>query len=335
MNEVYPGIFLIEEKSGRENYKPSINIYILAGPNGLIFEAGYGDKKSIRKLIKTVEEIKQHYDSEGKKFHLMGVFPSHNHPDHVSGLKQIRKRLNVKIILSRKTADFIHDKKSYFRDFSYDNLKDFISLNHRFSSKFFYRLQIHLMKITYRLFYGLSYIDDPDIIIQNDSELMINNEKWRIIHSPGHASDHISLYNEEKGILFSGDNIIRAITTWLGPYDSNIEQYIESIEHIKQLPNLKLILSAHGDPIENPMERMQELIDHRNFRKKQVLDIIKKGSEKGVSLDDVVNRIYPNSKLLKRSLAGEWIYLTLRMLEKENKIRRMSYKKKTKFRFND
>ncbi|KKL18500.1 hypothetical protein LCGC14_2474880, partial [marine sediment metagenome] len=45
MKEVYQGIFLIEEK-GR--FSPSDNIYVLAGSDGLIYDAGYGSKKALR-----------------------------------------------------------------------------------------------------------------------------------------------------------------------------------------------------------------------------------------------------------------------------------------------
>ena len=42
MKEVYPGIFLIKEKGTFGAIKPPENIYVLAGPDGIIYDAGYG-----------------------------------------------------------------------------------------------------------------------------------------------------------------------------------------------------------------------------------------------------------------------------------------------------
>jgi len=52
MEEVIPGIFLIKEKSGFERIKPSENIFVIAGPDGLIFDAGFGNKKVVKLFIK-------------------------------------------------------------------------------------------------------------------------------------------------------------------------------------------------------------------------------------------------------------------------------------------
>lgn len=46
MKEVYPGIFFIRESGGMLGIaKPPENIYVLAGNDGLIFDAGYGTKR--------------------------------------------------------------------------------------------------------------------------------------------------------------------------------------------------------------------------------------------------------------------------------------------------
>ena len=51
MIEVYPGIFLIKEKGTSGAIKPPENIYVLAGSDGIIYDAGYGTKKAIKHLI--------------------------------------------------------------------------------------------------------------------------------------------------------------------------------------------------------------------------------------------------------------------------------------------
>jgi hypothetical protein len=46
MQEVYPGIFMVTEKGAWGVLKPSTNIYIIPGKGGIMYDAGYGSRKS-------------------------------------------------------------------------------------------------------------------------------------------------------------------------------------------------------------------------------------------------------------------------------------------------
>ncbi len=48
MEEVAEGIFRITEKGSCGAIKPSVNIYIIPGSNGLVYDAGYGTIRDVR-----------------------------------------------------------------------------------------------------------------------------------------------------------------------------------------------------------------------------------------------------------------------------------------------
>jgi len=238
--------------------------------------------------------------------------------------------LGLEIILTKKIAKTIRDKVSFEANFRGDDYEDFLRI--KTSLRKIWNL---LRRIGTRLFFrsvhGLTYLDHPDEVIDEDSVIVINNEPWHIFPSPGHSPEHISLYSEEKGILFSGDNVLKMRSTWLGPPESNISDYIETIKKLQNLPNLKLILPAHGEIIENPKETLSAIIERMNERQKQVLDAIYNHSEKGLTPDDILNLIYPHNKRFTRIIARDWIVLTLKLLEKKGVIRRATVKKKILF----
>ena len=124
---------------------------------------------------------------------------------------------------------------------------------------------------------------------------------------------------------------MRSITTWLGPPDSNISEYIKTIQQIQSLPNLKLILSAHGSPIEGPTERLSEILKHRNEREQQVLNLIIQSSKKGISPDKIIKALYPKKGKFMHQVARGWVVLTLKMLEKQGKVTRIEEKKEILF----
>ncbi|MCK4379871.1 MAG: MBL fold metallo-hydrolase [Candidatus Lokiarchaeota archaeon] len=331
MKEVYPGIFLIKEKGTFGAIKPPENIYVLAGSDGIIFDAGYGTKKAVKHFIRDLKKVEEYYKEQNKEFKLTRILVSHCHPDHFSGLKRIREALGIPISLTKKSAEIIKDKKSFIKSFETDAYEDYLRVRKKITQRIINVLRNVGSRLFYQRIYGVSYIDDPEEILDNNTELIINGEVWQIFPSPGHAIDHISLYNKEKGILFSGDNILRSITTWLGPPNCEVVEYINSIETIQKLPNLKLIFAAHGSPIENPKERITEILSHRKEREKQVLNIIYDNSYNGISPKDIIKTIYPKDSRFLHQVARGWIVLTLKMLEGKNLIKRQDTKKKILF----
>ena len=331
MIEVYPGIFLIKEKGSSGAIKPPENIYVFAGSDGIIYDAGYGTKKAIKHLIRELQEIEESYKAQNKEFKLTRILVSHCHPDHFSGLKRLRQLLGIKITLTKRSAKIIKNRTSFIKSFETDAYEDYLRVRRKITRRIINVLRNVGSRLFYQRIYGVSYIDDPEEIIDDTTEISINGENWRIFPSPGHAIDHISLYNEEKGILFAGDNILRSITTWLGPPNCNIPEYIKSLEAIQKLPNLKLILSAHGSPIENPKDRIADILLHRKEREKQVLKIIYDNKEKGISPKGIIKTIYPEHSRFLHQVARGWIVLTIKMLEEKKLVNRQDTKKKILF----
>ena len=328
MKEVYPEIFLIEEQ-GR--FSPSDNIYVLAGnDDGLIYDAGYGSKKALKHFFEEFKEIQKFYEKQNKKFKITRIIASHGHSDHFSGLTAVSSTLGLEIILTEKIAKTIKDKVSFEVNFHGDDYEDFLRV--RTPGRKIWNLLRRLgTNLFFRRIHGLSFLDHPDEIIEENSSMIINGEHWKIFPSPGHSPEHISLYSEEKGILFSGDNILKMQSTWLGPPESNITDYIETIKKIQNLPNLKLILPAHGEIINNPKETLSAILERMNKRKRQVLEAITSNSKNGLSPDDILNLIYPNTKKFTRIIGRDWIVLTLKMLEEKELIKRLVVKKKILF----
>ncbi|MFX1457244.1 MAG: MBL fold metallo-hydrolase [Promethearchaeota archaeon] len=329
MKEVYPGIFLVEEK-GR--FRPSDNIYVLAGKDGIIFDAGYGYKRAIKLFLRDFNEIEKIYKEQQKEFNITSIIVSHGHSDHFSGLKRISEALNLKIMLTANISKTIKDKVSFESNFRGDDYEDYLRVRNKFIQKIWNELR-HLGTILFfRSFHGLSFLESPDIILNENSVISINDEPWTIISSPGHSPDHISLYNEEKGILLSGDNILKMHSTWLGPPESNMGDYIETIKKLQNLPKLKLILPAHDETIDNPKETLVAILERMHERENQVLNAIRNGSEKGVSPDEILKILYPKRrKKITRIIGRDWVVLTLKYLEEKRIIERKIVRKKILF----
>jgi len=335
MKEVSSDIFLIKEGKERLTVKALVNIYVIGGPDGLIFDAGYGSKKQVKLVIREISKIKNLYESKEKLLKITRIMPSHAHPDHFSGLKYLKKKLGLKIITTRKTADIITSKRSFLKSFDSSFLTSDVekkSINEERKIP----LKSKILYFFFRRFYRVCLIKEPDEIVEENAEISINDEKWKIIPSPGHSIDHIYLYNEKKGILFSGDNILYGKTTWLGPPNSNLEDYTNSLEIVLNLTNLKYIFPAHGNIIrDNPREKVKELLEHRRLKTQQIFELLKESSGKKFTFKAVVKLIYPKTSLSKRMIRSGWIWETLKMLNRKNLIQSIEHNNQTYFYFNE
>ncbi|MBN2079046.1 MAG: MBL fold metallo-hydrolase [Spirochaetes bacterium] len=310
---------MVTERGGRTPMRPPLNIYVLAGENGLVYDAGYGTGGSLRRLADTIRRIESYCRERGEPCSIGRALPSHAHPDHFSGLAGLRERLGLRILLTRTMMDVVCTRDAYRDSYRYEGEGTGI-LAHLARN----RLVRSAVSLFYEALYGTRFIDDPDEIIDEEGTLEIGGRRWRVIASPGHSPDHISLYEEKSGILLGGDNVLRSVTTWLGPPKSDLKIYMQTLEGIRALPGLRLILGAHGSPVENPGERIGEIIGWRRQRLEHVYEAVSCAGRAGVSKRDVVRSIYAREGHMKRFLADGWIDLSLRCLLDEGRIREVS-----------
>lgn len=124
VREIEPGIFLVSERGGWGPMRPPVNIYVLAGENGLVFDAGYGTAGSVRFLAREIRRIESLCRDRGDACSIRRVMPSHAHPDHFSGLAALRDGLGLRIVLTRQMADIIRSRRVYRNSYRIDPVRE-------------------------------------------------------------------------------------------------------------------------------------------------------------------------------------------------------------------
>ncbi|MBX2975299.1 MAG: MBL fold metallo-hydrolase [Ignavibacteriaceae bacterium] len=83
-----------------------------------------------------------------------------------------------------------------------------------------------------------------DKILKDEDIIRMADCDFRVIHTPGHSTDSISLYCEKSQALFSGDTTLFIRDT----NSSYTQDYFETIKKLSKL-KIKAIYPGHGDPI--------------------------------------------------------------------------------------
>lgn len=130
----------------------------------------------------------------------------------------------------------------------------------------------------------------------------------QVVHTPGHAANHLCLVLLEDGLLFSGDHILNGSTTVVDPPDGNMWDYIESLDVLHALcteKEVRFILPAHGHVIDGALAAIAHLKAHRLQREAKIAAIMQAHPNGTLddwlplAYDDVPPRIWP---VAKRSL---------------------------------
>ena len=137
------------------------------------------------------------------------------------------------------------------------------------------------------------------------------------IHTPGHASDHLCYYLVEEKALFSGDVILSGSTSVIPSGDGDLGDYMASLRRLQGL-DVRRIYSAHGPVIDDAPAKIEEYIEHRLARERQILEALGDGLR---TIPDMVARIYADVSPKLHRMAGMSVKSHLRKLAREGRAR--------------
>jgi len=136
------------------------------------------------------------------------------------------------------------------------------------------------------------------------------------LHTPGHASDHLCYFLEEERALFSGDLILNGSTSVIPDEDGDLADYMASLRRVQALRPQR-IYPAHGAVIEDAAGKIQEYIDHRLERERQILGTLGGGAR---TIPEMVKIIYADVPEKLHVMAGKSVHSHLKKLLKDGRV---------------
>ena len=153
----------------------------------------------------------------------------------------------------------------------------------------------------------------PDRELKDGERLVLQSgehrHSLRVVHTPGHAANHVCFILEEDGLLFSGDHVLNGSTTVIDPPDGHMGDYLASLDKLMALGHafqVEFILPAHGHVLGNvwgeaysAIDCMNRLKNHRLARERKVLNAMQALPDGSMNdwlalvYDDVPQAIWP------------------------------------------
>jgi hydroxyacylglutathione hydrolase len=150
--------------------------------------------------------------------------------------------------------------------------------------------------------------------LQDLATLRAGDRDLRIIHTPGHAPDHVCFFDGVTRDLFGGDMAMDGTTVVIPAGNGgDLIAYLRSLERIAALSPAR-ILPGHGDVIDQPLALIAAYLAHRREREDQVLACLADGI---TDVEAIVARIYRGMPVSLRPAARLTILAHLEKIERE------------------
>ena len=159
---------------------------------------------------------------------------------------------------------------------------------------------------------GGARLGDGERLRLDDTELVA-------VHTPGHAGDHVCFFDGGERVLYSGDHVLGSSTTFIDPVDGDMGAYLASLRRVLAL-RPRTIHPGHGPVIEDGVARIQEYIEHRLMRERQIVDAAR---DRGAFAPaDLVPMLYAQYPAELHPLAAKSVQAHLDKLVREGRMRR-------------
>ncbi len=208
------------------------------------------------------------------------VVLSHAHPDHMGALPFLLEEASPRIIIHSLEKTLAADNSLLNKSFDMCHITDY----------YMERLgDTHPASIDILDYFSnlcpMGAAEATDTVEGGDT-LDLGGRSFEVLHTPGHAPGHISLFDSDDGTLLSFD-LVGAVVAWYCPSGGGARSYLESLDKIERL-GARLILPSHGEDIDDvngAIARTREVLLSRDRR---ILELLELGPRSLLELTDAL-----------------------------------------------
>ncbi len=232
------GLFMIPGKQAM--WPASANVYLVRDARGLLMiDTGCGGPGALGRLLGGMERLNLALEE------VHTILLTHAHPDHMGALAAILEHVSPEVIIHVVDAPLARDPSLLSGTFDIPLIAERFAAPGGDGSP---AGMEHLDLLDYFAGVGCGMAAGvPTRTVRDGEVLQAGDFRFEVLHTPGHAPGHISLYEKDRGLLFAGD-LVGAVTAWYSPSSGGVTGYLDSLEKMGQRA-ATLLLPSHGEPI--------------------------------------------------------------------------------------
>ncbi len=148
------------------------------------------------------------------------------------------------------------------------------------------------------------------------------------VATPGHAPDHAAFWAATDRALFTGDAVLGRGTSVIDPPEGDLVVYLRSLRRMRDLAPAT-IYPGHGPVAVRGTAKLDEYLEHRAMRERQVLEALGKQAR---TTEELVATIYAEYPQEVHALAARSVLAHLLKLDAEGAVERTTKQGVTRYR---
>jgi glyoxylase-like metal-dependent hydrolase (beta-lactamase superfamily II) len=148
---------------------------------------------------------------------------------------------------------------------------------------------------------GAPILAHPASRVPHDADLPLNGmlrvgvRDIDVIDAPGHTFEHVVLYAAHENALFTGDVILGEGTVLIAPPHGSMHAYRQTLQRLlDEYSHAHTIFGGHGPPVHHVRAKIEEYIEHRRMREREIVDALVQGGTQ--TIPELVLRIYGDDR---------------------------------------
>ncbi len=225
----------VERLLGEGSITNSYLVFCEASREGIIIDPNFNDEEGVIVLAK----IRDH------RVQIQFIVITHGHPDHVSGNRFLKETLHLPILVHENDSDGIEAPWDMLRAIA-EHSRECPDCGKTA------KRTLEISKDGKKALMGCRFCGPKihveasppaDQLIFDGESIQVGDVSFQVLHTPGHTSGSVSLYNKQEGVVFTGDTLQAGAIGGTRSPSSSEEQLVKS---------LKLLLTFPDDTVVDP-----------------------------------------------------------------------------------
>ncbi len=266
---------------GNKFHLPEMTVYLVRSNHGFILlDAGLNTGKAFSSMEKELSKIGYRLQD------IREIYLTHYHLDHSGLAIRLQNLLSVDIHMTEEDQEILDYIKTHLHEYP-ENMGTF------FDSFGVSHTTIDYLKKELEGYTQLLIGPSRILPVVDGEKIETASGHLEVVATPGHTPGHTSFLLPEEGVLFGGDFILRDGIVHVGIYPytmkyNPLKDYLKSLRRVRSM-NISMILPAHGEPIYEPGQRIDEVTAFVRDKIEDILCLLKKDS---LSLSQICDRAF-------------------------------------------
>ncbi len=273
-----------------------VNCYALEDPSGItLVDPGMPGPKSWKQLLDRFTRA-----GFGLR-HVHTVVVTHSHIDHFGASGRLRVETGARVVTERSfrtwwdpndagdvELDLRPEGESEPDGLPWDRVTPWGGAHPR--PPLSVRLRYKVLRPVMKQWFATP---SPSLRLHDGEPAHLGGREWTAVHTPGHTTDHLCLFDQAGGVLLSGDHVLPSITPHISGLDAGpdpLTDFVASLDKVANLEGVRTVLPAHGHPFTDLQGRVTDIQAHHRERLERLRGLL--GSLGEASVEQLSQRLF-------------------------------------------